>query len=168
MRHGDRRLEEFEAVKSDYTRRRLEVQMEVAVAQLELAKELELPVILQVPPQDDAERSLAELLVKVFGEGSNHPMMLSSFHGRPHCVPAFMKSFPGMMIGFSGLLTHSKLKMQLGQVAYDVPLDRCLLESLGPNFPPSDSNGGGSSKGSYSHPSHVLAVAKELSLVKEK
>lgn len=25
--------------------------------------------------------------------------------------------------GFSGLLTHSKLKMQLGQVAYDVPLE---------------------------------------------
>lgn len=33
--------------RSDYTRRRLEVQMEVAMAQLELAKELELPVILQ-------------------------------------------------------------------------------------------------------------------------
>lgn len=33
--------------RSDYTRRRLEVQMEVAMAQLELAKELQLPVILQ-------------------------------------------------------------------------------------------------------------------------
>ncbi|CAL1154260.1 unnamed protein product [Cladocopium goreaui] len=110
-------------LRSDYTRRRLEAQMAVAIAQLELAKELSLPVILQVPPQDDAERSLAELLVKVFGEGSTHPMMLSSFHGRPHCVPAFMKSFPGMMVGFSGLLTHSKLKTQLGQVAYDVPME---------------------------------------------
>lgn len=156
LRHGDRRLGDFEAAKSDYTRRRLEAQMAVAIAQLELAKELSLPVILQVPPQDDAERSLAELLVKVFGEGSTHPMMLSSFHGRPHCVPAFMKSFPGMMVGFSGLLTHSKLKTQLGQVAYDVPMDRCLLESLGPSFPPADASGHGSSCGCYSHPSHVF------------
>ena len=34
-------------------------------------------------------------------------------------------------------------------------------ESLGPNFPPSDSNGSGSSKGSYSHPSHVFLCCDE-------
>ena len=96
----------------------------MAQEQLDLAKELNLPVVLQadfmlkttsrscqtdgfkhnlkiidhifiicpylkasqVPGQADAERALAQLLVSTFGENSTHPLLLSAFHGRPHCV----------------------------------------------------------------------------------
>ncbi|CAJ1377126.1 unnamed protein product [Effrenium voratum] len=164
LRHGDQRLRQFEAARSDHARRRLEAQVEVAKEQLQLAKDLGLPVILQVPPQDQAERSMAELLVSVFGEQSQHPMLLSSFHGRPKCVPAFLRSFPKMMMAFSGLLTHSKHKRMLGLMAFDVPLDRLVLESLGPHFPPSGLQG--QSRGSFSQPKHVLQIAEAVAEVK--
>ena len=39
-------------------------------------------------------------------------------------VPAFLRSFPKMLVAFNGLLTHAKHKKQLSQVAFDVPLER--------------------------------------------
>ncbi|CAE7755121.1 TATDN2 [Symbiodinium sp. CCMP2456] len=167
LQHADSRLAEFEAARSDYERRRLSEQVSTAKKQLEMAREYGLPLILQLPAQDDAERCMAELLVTVFGEASQHPILLSGFNGRPKCAAAFLRSFPGMMVGFNGLLTHSKHKQSLGEVAFDVPLDRFVLESLGPQYPPADS-AGGSSRGSYSHPAHVLVVAEELARVKQR
>ncbi|CAE7721867.1 fscn [Symbiodinium microadriaticum] len=167
LQHADSRLAEFEAARSDYERRRLSEQVSTAKKQLEMAREHGLPVILQLPAQDDAERCMAELLVAVFGEASQHPILLSGFNGRPKCAAAFLRSFPGMMVGFNGLLTHSKHKQSLGEVAFDVPLDRFVLESLGPQYPPADS-AAGSARGSYSHPAHVLLVAEELARVKQR
>merc|ERR1712008_278020 len=68
------------------------------------------------------------------------------------------------MGGFSGLLTHSKLRNLLGEVAFDVPMGRFVLESLGPRFPPADV---GTARGSFSHPAHVVHVASELASVKQ-
>ncbi|CAE7473972.1 fscn [Symbiodinium natans] len=167
LQHADRRLAEFDAARSDYERRRLTAQVSTAKRQLQMAKEHGLPLIVQLPPQDDAERCMAELLVAVFGETSAHPILLSGFHGRPKCAAAFLRSFPGMMVGFSGLLTHSKHKPTLGEVAFDVPLNRFVLESLGPQYPPADSTVAGGLRGNYSHPAHVLEVAEELARVKQ-
>ena len=48
----------------------------------------------------------------------------------------------------------------LGLMAFDVPLDRLVLESLGPHFPPSGLQG--QSRGSFSQPKHVLQIAEAL------
>merc|ERR1719174_1747220 len=69
------------------------------------------------------------------------------------------------MVGFSGLLTFNKLRDLLGEVAFDVPLDRFVLESLGPRFPPAVP-GIGDARGSFSYPAHIAAVAAELAKVK--
>eukprot|EP00931_Biecheleriopsis_adriatica_P048763 TRINITY_DN28174_c0_g1_i1.p1 TRINITY_DN28174_c0_g1~~TRINITY_DN28174_c0_g1_i1.p1 ORF type:complete len:690 (+),score=119.36 TRINITY_DN28174_c0_g1_i1:34-2070(+) len=167
LRHADRRQTEFMAAKTSYVIRKQSVQLAVAEKQLKMAKQMNLPVILQIPPQEKAERCLAELLVTVFGEGSGHPLLLSAFQGRPKCAAALLKYFPKLMVGFSGLLTHNKLKALLGEVAFDVPMDRFVLESLGPNYPPSGDDGVGNTRGSYSHPLHVTIVAKELAKVKK-
>ncbi|CAE7659249.1 fscn [Symbiodinium sp. CCMP2592] len=166
LEHADSRLAEFEAARSDYERRRLSEQVSTAKRQLEMARDHGLPLILQLPAQDDAERCMAELLLAVFGEASQHPILLSGFNGRPKCAAAFLRCFPGMMVGFNGLLTHSKHKQSLGELAFDVPLDRFVLESLGPQYPPADT--AGSTRGSYSHPAHVLVVAEELARVKQR
>mmetsp|Transcript_57870 Transcript_57870/g.188118 ORF Transcript_57870/g.188118 Transcript_57870/m.188118 type:complete len:713 (+) Transcript_57870:3-2141(+) len=164
MKKGDRRLSEFKGACADYARRRLEAQVSVAEFQIALAKELGLPLIVQLPPQTDAERKMAEILVdKLGGEGCEHPVLLSAFYGRPKCVGALLKHFPNLMVGFSGLLTHSKLKDSVGEIAFDVPMDRFVLESLGPRFPPA---GVGDGRGSFSHPALITHVAAELAAVK--
>lgn len=166
LKHGDRRLGDFQAACADYARRRRDAQVAVAEAQAQLAKELGLPLVVQLPPDDEAERRMVELLLSVFGEGSAHRMLLSGFRGRPKCVVALLKLFPGLVVGFSGLLTHFKLKATLGEVAFDIPLERFVLESLGPRFPPAVA-GIGDARGSYSHPAHIEAVADELARVKQ-
>lgn len=162
-KHGDRRLREFEATKADYERRRREAQVTVVQRQLELARRRSIPLILQLPPQDEAERKMAEMLVAVLGEGSTQPLLLSSFQGRPKFVGLLLKLFPNLLVGFSGLLTHAKLKDNLGEVAFDTPLPRLVLESLGPRYPPAELS---ASRGSFSHPAHVDAVAAEVAKVK--
>lgn len=166
-KHGDRRMKEFAASRMEYMQRRLEAQVMVAERQVQLAQKMGLPLVVQLPPQDEAERRMAELLVAVLGDGSDHPVLLSAFRGRPRCVAALMKHFPGLVVGFSGLLTHAKLRDTLGEVAFDTPLDRLVLESLGPRFPPATSTGvAADSRGSYSHPAHISEVAIALADVK--
>lgn len=166
LKHGDRRLAEFEAARADYTRRRLDAQVAVAEAQVRLAKDLGLPLIVQLPPEDEAERRIAEILVAgLGGEGCEHPVLLSAFRGRPKCAGALLRHFPNLAVGFSGLLTHAKLQKPLGEVAFDTPLGRLVLESLGPRFPPAVA-GVGDARGSFSHPAHVAAVADALAQVK--
>mmetsp|Transcript_50431 Transcript_50431/g.141110 ORF Transcript_50431/g.141110 Transcript_50431/m.141110 type:complete len:677 (-) Transcript_50431:59-2089(-) len=166
LRHGDRRLNEFKRTCAHYARRRLEVQTSVVERQIRLAVDLGLPIIIQLPPQDEAERKMVEVLTSVLGEGSTHPILLSAFHGRPKCAAALLKHLPGLFVGFSGLLTHSKLKGTLGEIAFDTPLERLVLESLGPRWPPAR-EGSASARGSYSHPLHVVDVAKELAKIKK-
>lgn len=164
-KHGDRRLSEFEGACEDYARRRLDAQLKVAEDQVKLACELGRTLIVQLPPQDEAERRMAEILVSALGQGSPHPVLLSSFRGRPKCAAALLKHLPGLMIGFSGLLTHSKMRECLGEVAFDTPLERAVLESLGPRYPPAVP-GIGDARGSFSHPAHVRIVGEELARVK--
>eukprot|EP00747_Dinoflagellata_sp_TGD_P117785 gnl/TRDRNA2_/TRDRNA2_172676_c2_seq2.p1 gnl/TRDRNA2_/TRDRNA2_172676_c2~~gnl/TRDRNA2_/TRDRNA2_172676_c2_seq2.p1 ORF type:complete len:229 (+),score=48.79 gnl/TRDRNA2_/TRDRNA2_172676_c2_seq2:162-848(+) len=175
LQHGDRRKREFRAAHADYAQRRLTAQVSVAEQQVQLARKLGLPLIVQLPPQDEAERRMAEvLLAGLGGEGSEHRILLSSFRGRPKCASMMLKAFPSLMLGFSGLLTHKKMKDVLGEIAFDTPLDRFVLESLGPLFPPSASSGGGGGtgagdlgmRGSFSHPLHVLEVAAALAKIK--
>eukprot|EP00928_Gymnodinium_smaydae_P025545 TRINITY_DN20303_c0_g1_i1.p1 TRINITY_DN20303_c0_g1~~TRINITY_DN20303_c0_g1_i1.p1 ORF type:complete len:775 (-),score=193.50 TRINITY_DN20303_c0_g1_i1:109-2433(-) len=163
--HGDRRQAEFSRARADYARRRAAAEVEVARRQVRLAQELKLPLIVQIPPQDEAERRMADLLIKELGEGSTHPVLLSAFRGRPKCAALLLRAFPRLVVGFSGLLTHRKLERVLGEVAFDIPLDRFVLESLGPLYPPAAA-GVGDARGSYSHPVHVSSVAAELARVK--
>ena len=85
---ADARLSEFDSVRADYAQRRLDVQVSVAEAQLRLAKEAGLPLIIQLPPGDEVERRMMELLMSVLGEGSDHGVMLYACRGRPACAPA--------------------------------------------------------------------------------
>merc|ERR1712173_338994 len=73
LKHGDRRKGEFEAAVADHNRRRMEAQVSVVERQVLLAKKLRLPLVVQLPPQDDAERHMAEiLLTNLSGEDLKH------------------------------------------------------------------------------------------------
>lgn len=165
LKHGDRRMDAFKRARADYLRRRQAAQVAVAERQLRMARDLDIPLVIQLPPQDEAEKRMAEILVSCLGQGCSHPILLSSFRGRPKCAAALLLHLPGLVLGFSGLLTHSKLKDVLGETAFDVPLDRFVFESLGPRYPPATVPEG-DARGGYSHPVHVAAVAPELAKVK--
>lgn len=162
-KYGDGRLAEWKAARADHATRRFEAQLSVLERQVRLARDRGLPLIVQLPPQDEAERRMVEVLVSVLGEGSEQPLLISAFQGRPKCIVALLKLFPCLYVGFSGLLTHSKLKDSLAEVAFDTPLTRIVLESVGPRYPPSTI---GDKRGSFSHPAHVALVAAEMAAVK--
>eukprot|EP00929_Paragymnodinium_shiwhaense_P059734 TRINITY_DN29899_c0_g1_i2.p1 TRINITY_DN29899_c0_g1~~TRINITY_DN29899_c0_g1_i2.p1 ORF type:complete len:636 (+),score=112.75 TRINITY_DN29899_c0_g1_i2:103-2010(+) len=133
MRHGDRRAGEFKAVCWDYASRRLEKQSDVVAAQVRLARDLGLAVIIQIPPQDDAERHMAEILLAELAGDPSHlkqRLILSCFRGRPRCVVSMQKAFPNLYVGFSGLLTHSKLKD-----CFTLKMGRCSHEKHQPKSP---------------------------------
>ena len=165
MKHGDRRHRDFEAARADHERRRQAAQVAVAERQVTLAKDLGLPLIVQLPPQPEAERAMAEILDGRLGSaGCLHPVLLSAFQGRPKVAAVLLKHFPRLVVGFSGLATHGKLQDTLGEVVFDTPLDRLVLESLGPRWPPAAF---GNERGSYSHPAHVAVVAEHLAKIKQ-
>eukprot|EP00947_MAST-08B_sp_MAST-8B-sp1_P006013 g6013.t1 len=87
--------------------------------------------------------------------------VLAAYAGSPAFALAFLKQFPGMCIGFSGVLTYAKNK-HLRELAFDVPPDRFVLGTDAPRHPPSAVGGG---RGAVALPSHVAylaeAVAKE-------
>eukprot|EP00927_Polykrikos_kofoidii_P037959 TRINITY_DN32180_c0_g1_i1.p1 TRINITY_DN32180_c0_g1~~TRINITY_DN32180_c0_g1_i1.p1 ORF type:complete len:680 (+),score=127.98 TRINITY_DN32180_c0_g1_i1:237-2042(+) len=168
VKYGDKRLAEFDAASRDYERRRQDAQSAVAQAQVRLARELDLALIVQLPSQDEAERQMSGILVaELDGDrGVNQRILLSAFRGRPICAASLLRRFPRLFIGFSGLLTHSKLKHSLGEVAFDTSMERLVLESLGPRYPPAVA-GVGDARGSYSHPAHISIIAEELANVKQ-
>merc|ERR1712194_510771 len=157
---------EFEGARFHYAKRRLEAQRAVALNQVRMARRFRLPLIVQIHPQEEAELKMAEVLVEGLGEGSDLPILLSCFHGRPKFAATMLRFFPNLVVAFSGLLTFKKLQDKLGETAFDVPMSRFVLESLGPRFPPAGLGGPGG-RGGFSHPAHIDCVAAELAIIKK-
>ena len=65
----------------------------------------------------------------------------------------------GFMISFSGILTF-KNAVELREVAREVPLDRCLIETDSPYLAPAPH------RGKTNNPSYVPLVAAQLALIK--
>mmetsp|Transcript_54394 Transcript_54394/g.172813 ORF Transcript_54394/g.172813 Transcript_54394/m.172813 type:complete len:560 (-) Transcript_54394:292-1971(-) len=86
--------------------------------------------------------------------------------GLPACMETveLVKRFPGLHIGFSGQVTFSKAK-ETQEVAFDCPLDRCLLESDAPWQVPSTLGGVGGRE-EICLPAHLPAVAEKLAGIK--
>jgi TatD DNase family protein len=101
-------------------------QEELLRAQLELARTLDLPVILHV--RRSAERLLQHLRqVRVRG-GIAH-----AFNGSLQQARAFADL--GFCLGFGGALTYERAT-RLRQLAQEVPLDALVLETDAPDIPP--------------------------------
>jgi hypothetical protein len=71
-----------------------------------------------------------------------------------------MRIFSSCYFSIDCRLTHSKQKL-LREYAFDLPIEKIILESNGPLYPPS-----GYQSDSGSHPGHILAVAQALAELK--
>ncbi len=127
----------------------MEIQKIAFRSQLELAKELELPVVIH------CRRCFREVH-KIVEEVGITRGVLHTFSGTINEAEEFLKT--GFYISFSGALTYSK---KAKEVARRVDLERILLETDSPYLSPLPY------KGARNEPSYIVRTAEELSRVKD-
>ena len=95
-------------------------------AQLVLARQLDLPVILHV-------RRSADLLLKALREVKVRGGIAHAFNGSLQQAQAFIDL--GFKLGFGGAVTYDRA-LQLRRLAAELPLDSLVMETDAPDIPP--------------------------------
>lgn len=128
-----------------------ELQREAFTAQLEMARELELPVIIH-------DREAHGDVLKILKE---HPLprggVMHCFSGSWELAEEVLKL--GFYISFAGPLTY-KNSRRLGEVAARVPQDRLLIETDSPYLSPEPR------RGRPNEPANVRFVAEKLAEIR--
>ena len=142
--------------KSGKNRVPMDVQMKYFGAQIDVARDLNLPLVLHIR---GAEEEAKELL-KRKQVPANYRIHYHCFTGTLKAAEAWLSSYPASKIGLTGLVTFTHAK-SVREVASGLPLDKLLLETDAPYFLPS-----GVSKENYRHtfsqPGHVIHVAAQV------
>lgn len=130
-----------------------EVQAKWFIAQLDLARELQLPVVIH---SRDAAEDTYQILQEQHAE---------EIGGVIHCFsysPEMAKKYVdmGFYIGIGGVLTYKNGK-KLKEVAAQVPLERIVLETDCPYLAPSPHRGERNTSAYLPHVVETLAVIKE-------
>ena len=126
---------------SDY-----EKQMEFFVKQMELAKRLDIPVVIH---DRDAHGDCMEVISR-FPEVTG---IFHSFSGSPEMARELIKR--GWYISFSGPITYKNAKKPR-EACTICPLDRILIETDSPYLPPTPY------RGQMNHPCYVVKVAEQI------
>lgn len=129
------------------------IQQRVLIAQLELARELKLPVVIHCR---DAWQDLRQLL-------ADH-WRTSGLGGVLHCFTgsredAFALMDWGFMVSFAGNVTYRNAE-GLRAVAMEIPLDKLLTETDSPYLPPVPH------RGRRNEPAFVAEVARQLATLR--
>ncbi|MCI0399257.1 MAG: TatD family hydrolase [Chloroflexi bacterium] len=123
------------------------------VAQLALAAELKLPVIVHNREADgDVLRLLAES-----GLPARNPGVLHSFSSTWETAGAALEM--GYYLGFTGPVTYKKAD-ELRQVVAKAPLDRIVVETDAPFLPPQQH------RGRRNEPAYVALVAEKVAEIR--
>jgi TatD DNase family protein len=126
-----------------------DIQKQVLIEQLQIARETKLPVIIHCR---DAWADLAEIIARHW-EGSGQGGILHCFTGSREDAFRFLDW--GFMISFAGNVTFKKAENLRG-VARAVPLDRLLTETDSPYLAPVPH------RGKRNEPVFVLDVVRQL------
>ena len=124
-----------------------EVQRSVLIRQLDLARQLALPVIIH---DRDAHGDIMEIIKR---EGKGVPGVFHCFSGSWEMAQELLKC--GFYVAFGGPLTFTNA-VKLQEIARKVPLERILLETDSPYLTPHPL------RGRRNEPVHVQLVAKLL------
>jgi TatD DNase family protein len=133
-----------------------QVQHSVFQAQLRLARELALPVIIHTR---EAEADTIDLL-KTVGGGEVRGV-LHCFTGTQHLASAALDL--GFYISLAGIITFPKAE-DLRNVARQVPLDRLLVETDSPFLSPAPNRGGRNEPARVQRTAETLAALKGISV----
>ncbi len=130
-------------------------QHEALSAQLNLAAELDLPVIIH---NRDASEDVIRLLADSPLANRDRPGVLHSFSAEWHTAEAALEM--GFFIGFTGPVTFKKAD-DLRRIAARVPLDRILVETDAPFLAPQPR------RGKRNEPAYVTYVAEQMAALHE-
>jgi len=131
-----------------------DVQLKVFRRQLQLARELRLPVIIHTR---EAEAETIALL-KLEWAGSGLPGIMHCFSGSLSLAREAVAL--GLSISFSGIVTFKKAN-ELREIAKQVPLDKLLIETDCPFLTPVPF------RGKRNEPAYVVEVARCLAELRE-
>ena len=123
-----------------------DVQQQVFRAQVALARELDLPVVIHTREAD-------EDTIRILGDAGEVRGVLHCFTGGPSLARAGLDL--GFYISLSGIVTFPKAA-ELRETVRAVPLDRVLIETDSPFLAPVPHRGG------RNEPAHVVRVADAL------
>jgi TatD DNase family protein len=129
-----------------------EVQKNAFRAQMELAKELKLPVVIH-------DRDAHEDTLKIIKEFPEVRGVIHCFSGSPEFAKQCLNQ--GYYIGFTGVVTFKNAKKIL-EVAKIVPIDRMLIETDCPYMAPTPFRGKRNRSEYISYMIEVLAATKDL------
>ena len=142
--------------KSGKNRVPMEIQKKYFEAQIDIARELNLPLVLHIRGAEDE----AKELLKKKKVPANFRIHYHCFTGTWKAAEAWLSAYPASKIGLTGLVTFDHAR-SVHEVARHIPLEKLLLETDAPYFLPS-----GVSKKSYKHtfsqPGHVVHVAAQV------
>lgn len=148
---GDGRIVAIGEIGLDYNRnfQSEDIQKNAFREQLELAKKLDVPVIIH-------ERDAWKDVTAILREAGNKKVVIHSFTGgykeAMHCLEM------GYYISFSGMLTYPKNE-EIREAANVVPDDKFFIETDCPYLPPQPY------RGQRNEPAYVVEVAKELARI---
>jgi TatD DNase family protein len=131
-------------------------QQAVFEAQLQLARELNLPVVIHTR---EADADTIELLRSA--GGGEVTGVLHCFTGTAELAHAALEL--GFYISLAGILTFPK-SQELRDVARQVPLDRLLLETDSPFLSPAPHRGARNEPARMVHTAQTLAALKEITV----
>lgn len=133
-----------------------EVQKEVFLKQIQLAKEFQKVLVIH---SREAEDDVYDILVEQ--EMQEWPIHIHCFTGDHAQLHQYVNAFPNMCFGFTNLISYPTATTT-HQVVKSIPLDRILLETDAPYFVPKSLR----STEQFSHPGNVLFVAEEIASIK--
>jgi TatD DNase family protein len=132
-----------------------DVQQQVFIKQMELARAAKLPIVIHCRPSDNSEDAWQDCLglIEQHWKSSGIGGILHCFTGTwDHAKRALDMGF---MISFAGNLTFPKAQ-QIRDAAKEVPLDRMLIETDSPYLAPIPH------RGKRNEPAFVVETARQL------
>lgn len=130
------------------------VQQQALAGQLELAAELDLPVIIH---NRESDEDVLRLLAQSPLNGRSEPGVLHSFSSNWETAEKALDM--GYYLGFTGPVTYKKAE-DLREVAGRVPLERILVETDAPFLAPQQH------RGQRNEPAYVAYVAERIAAIR--
>jgi len=128
-------------------------QRDAFVAQIKLADELEKPLVVHTREAEDDTLAIMKAHLR-----ADAPVHVHCFTSSANLARALLDAFPGLCLGFTGVVTF-KNGGDVREVVAGVPLDRILLETDAPYMAPTPF------RGQTCHPGMVPRIAAAVARV---
>jgi len=124
--------------------------------QIEVAKELELPIVIHARDQEDSSEAIDEIFETLDARAPGHTVILHCFSAPQRVAVAAER---GWYCSFAGNSTYPKSEA-LREAAAQVPDDRILVETDAPYLAPQEM------RGKRNQPAFVVATARVIAAVR--